>query len=86
MLHKSGELLQAAERVAGAAEVRLATERIVAKKAGNEENNIMIGMKVEVSKGSFIKRIEDVQVEFGTKGQALGSCVTSRKDKGMEEK
>jgi hypothetical protein len=45
LLHKSGELLQAAERVAGAAEVKLVMERTVARMAGNEEKSIMIGMK-----------------------------------------
>jgi hypothetical protein len=44
--------------VAGAAEVKLAMERTVAKTVDNEGNSIMIGLKVEES---FAKRVEDVQ-------------------------
>jgi hypothetical protein len=67
LLHKSGELLQAVERVAGAAEVRLATDSTVANRVGNEENSITTGLKVEVPKESFAKRVEDVQLEYETK-------------------
>jgi len=73
LLHKSGELLQAVERVAGAAEVRLATERTVAARAGNKENSITIGLKVEVPKEGFAKRVEDVQLEYETKEYASRS-------------
>ena len=47
--------------------MRLATERTVAARADNEENSITIGLKVEVPKGGFAKRVEDVQLEYETK-------------------
>jgi hypothetical protein len=58
LLHKSGELLQAAERAAGAAEVRLATERTVAKIVGKEENSMMIGVKLKFVRKAFQREVK----------------------------
>lgn len=48
--------MQAAERVAGAAEVRLVMERVAAKIVGKEENSMMIDMKLKfVRKASTVR-------------------------------
>ncbi len=44
--------------MAGAAEVRLDTESSVAKIAGNEENSIMIRMRVGVSKKALGNKLK----------------------------
>jgi hypothetical protein len=55
LLHKPGELLHAVEQVAGAAEVKLAMEKTVAKTVGNKGNSIMTGLKLRKASKSELR-------------------------------
>jgi hypothetical protein len=85
LLHKSGELLQAAERAAGAADVRLVTERTAAKIVGNEENSMMIGMKLKFARKAFQRKVKisnwDIKRKYSP-WQSQSNASHSRTDRG----